>query len=84
MQPPACKSPACNLTVYLPHACSWAPTMGILGVPDLGPMGDKKADYAVFTVGAIVFSSKPAKAQTLLLTDNEGGHARARTSVFAG
>ena len=61
-------------------AVNWAPTFGMLGGPELGPMGGGSSEYAVYTVGAIVFSSKAAKPQTLMLTDatDEGGGGKAK------
>ena len=43
------------------------------------------AAHAVYTVGCVVFSSKPAKSQTLMITEGaDGQKLRASTSVFAG
>jgi len=76
-----------DLAEKLGGAVNWAPSMGILGGPELGPMGDR-ADYAVYTVGCIVFSSKPAKAPTLMLTNEESGpgmqRRRSSTTMFVG
>lgn len=76
-----------DLAEKIAQATSFAPSMGVLGGPELGPMG-AKADYAVYTVGVVVFSSKPAKAQTLMLTDEgEAGIKGVRkncNSLFVG
>ena len=58
-----------DLAERLGSAVNWAPTLGVLGGPELGPMGEARSDYAVYTVGCVVFSSRAAKAQTLMLTD---------------
>jgi len=75
-----------DLAEKIAGAVAFAPSMGVLGGPELGPMG-AKAGYAVYTVGVVVFSSKPAKAQTLMLTDeNQVGINRCRSSssLFVG
>lgn len=74
-----------DLSERMAAAVNWAPTMGILGGPELGPMGQAKAAHAVYTVGCVVFSSKPAKASKLMLTEGQGeGQLRSKTAVFAG
>ena len=79
-----------HLTEKLGAALNWAPSMGILGGPELGPMGSARSDYAVFTVGCVVFSSKPAKPTQGLLDyvdekDKSPGSRRVSraTAVFA-
>ena len=48
-------------------------------------MGQAKAAHAVYTVGCVVFSSKPAKATKLMLTEGQGeGQLRSSTAMFAG
>ena len=61
-----------------------AVAMGVLGGPELGPMGQSKAAHAVYTVGVVVFSSKPAKSQTLMITEGGDGKLRSKTAMFAG
>ena len=74
-----------HLSEKLGEALSFAPTMGILGGPELGPMGQAKSEYTVFTVGCIVFSSKPAKAPRLLLTQSlDDKKVKRLSSVFVG
>jgi hypothetical protein len=74
-----------DLSERMAAAVNWAPTMGILGGPELGPMGEAKAAHAVYTVGCVVFSSKPAKATKLMLTEGQGdGQLRSKTAMFAG
>jgi len=73
-----------DLSERMAAAVNWAPTMGVLGGPELGPMGESKAAHAVYTVGVVVFSSKPAKAQVQLLTDGGEGQRRSSSSMFAG
>ena len=69
--------------VLLGQALNWAPQLGVLGGPELGPMGSAKSAHAVYTVGCIVFSSKPAKAQQKFITD-ETGRVLKKTTVFSG
>lgn len=73
-----------DLSERMAAAVNWAPTMGILGGPELGPMGQSKAAHAVYTVGVVVFSSKPAKSQALMLTEGGDGKMRSKTAMFAG
>mgnify|MGYP006148718455 CR=1 FL=1 len=72
-----------DLSERMAAAVNWAPTMGILGGPELGPMGQAKAAHAVFTVGVVVFSSKPAKPQALMITEGGDGKLRSSSAVFS-
>ena len=73
-----------QLSHKMGEALNWAPTLGMFGGPELGPMGRARSDWAVFTVGCVVFSSKPAKAQRLLLSERQAGSAKSVSSVFVG
>ena len=61
-----------GLRQKLGAALNWAPTLGVLGGPELGPMGEAKSAHAVMTVGCVVFSSQPAKLRNPLLTEKPG------------
>ena len=46
-----------DLAEKLGQALNWAPQLGVLGGPELGPMGSAKSAHAVYTVGCLAFSS---------------------------